>query len=254
MKKIKRLFKLLANALGFDYRVIKSYGSLPRFLRDKSKWTKTGGEVTRLYPVLKDFGDSAGTVKGHYFHQDLLVASAIFKNKPKRHIDVASRLDGFVAHVAAFRQIEVFDIRALPSSGHGNIIFTQADLMAHNSSEITDSLSCLHAIEHFGLGRYGDSIDVDGHIKGIENLVRLLESKGTLYLSFPIGMKDEVHFNAHRAFHPESVLRIDTVHKNLLLKRFDFVDDEGDLHADKDVTDAVGHIKFGCGVYTFQKK
>jgi hypothetical protein len=30
-----------------------------------------------------------------------------------------------------------------------------------------DSLSCLHALEHFGLGRYGDPIDPRGHEKGI---------------------------------------------------------------------------------------
>jgi hypothetical protein len=27
-----------------------------------------------------------------------------------------------------------------------------------------DSISSLHAIEHFGLGRYGDTIDVNGHL------------------------------------------------------------------------------------------
>lgn len=29
----------------------------------------------------------------------------------------------------------------------------------------TDSLSCLHTLEHFGLGRHGDPIDPEGHIK-----------------------------------------------------------------------------------------
>ena len=34
----------------------------------------------------------------------------------------------------------------------------------------TDSLSCLHAIEHFGLGRYTDPIDINIHIKGLTTL------------------------------------------------------------------------------------
>jgi len=69
-----------------------------------------------------------------------------------------------VAHVAAFRPIEVFDIRPLHSTV-ANITFVQADMMQLSSElvECTDTLSCLHTIEHFGLGRYGDPIRVNGH-------------------------------------------------------------------------------------------
>ena len=64
--------------------------------------------------LLQDYSDNAGQNKGHYFHQDLLVAKMIYDTKPRRHIDIGSRLDGFVAHVASFREIEVFDIVAKP--------------------------------------------------------------------------------------------------------------------------------------------
>jgi len=57
-----------------------------------------------------------------------------------------------------------------------------------------DSISCLHAIEHFGLGRYGDQIDPRGHYEGFIILIELLETGGDLYLSFPIGLKNETHF------------------------------------------------------------
>lgn len=72
----------------------------------------------------------------------------------------------------------------------------------------TDSLSCLHAIEHFGLGRYNDSIYIDDHMKSISNLVSMLEKNGILYINFPIGKTDEVHFNAHRVFNPKSIFKI----------------------------------------------
>ena len=39
----------------------------------------------------------------------------------KRHVDIGSRLDGFVAHVASFREIEVLDIRPLKVNKHKNI-------------------------------------------------------------------------------------------------------------------------------------
>ena len=91
--------------------------------------------------------------------------------------------------MASFREIEVLDVRPLPKSVHENIKFRQINFM----KQILEEATChVFAIEHFGLGRYTDKIDVDGHNKGITNLVDLV-SYGRLYISFPIGKKDEVH-------------------------------------------------------------
>ncbi|MBV5330073.1 MAG: DUF268 domain-containing protein, partial [Chlorobium sp.] len=46
-----------------------------------------------------------------------------------------------------------------------------------------DSLSCLHALEHFGLGRYGDPIDPHGYADGLRNMVKILRQGGLFYLS-----------------------------------------------------------------------
>ena len=222
-------------------------------MKDKKEWIKQGGEITRSYMILFDYPQNAGNDKGHYFHQDLLVAQLIHENKPKRHVDIASRLDGFVAHVASFREIEVFDIRPLPKSPHKNIKFRQADLMhPHNFGEI-DSLSCLHAIEHFGLGRYTDMIDINGHIKGITNLVNLVSNGGRLYISFPIGQTNEIHFNAHRVFKADTILEHRAINQYMKLVRFDYVDDDGNLQQNKKVVDVKTETKFGCGIYTFDK-
>ena len=225
-----------------------------RFLQEKNEWIKQGGDITRLYPILEEYSDEAGETSGHYFHQDLLVASFIHQRNPTRHIDVGSRVDGFVAHVASYRKIEVFDIRKLKESCHKNIVFTQLDVTKVSEKSISDSISCLHAIEHFGLGRYGDEIDVVGHEKGIDSLVNMLKKDGFLYLSMPIGSRDEVHFNAHRIFHPETILRIPSIEKSLKLTRFDFVDDEGDLNLDTNINLIKTDLNLGCGIYTFQKK
>jgi hypothetical protein len=204
---------------------------------------------------LRDYDAQAGSASGHYFHQDLLVASFIHKSNPARHIDIGSSIDGLVAHVASFRKIEVMDVRQLKSTGHENIVFFQADLMDQNNARqnITDSISCLHAIEHFGLGRYGDPIDPDGHKKGFNNLLRMLETNGTLYISFPIGKTNAVHFNAHRVFHPQDILTWSNPENKLELIRFDYVDDKGDLHQDVDLKSEDLDVVYGCGIYTFRK-
>mgnify|MGYP000382217343 CR=1 FL=1 len=39
-----------------------------------------------------------------------------------------------------------------------------------------DSVSCLHALEHFGLGRYGAPICYDGYFIGFKNITNLLDT------------------------------------------------------------------------------
>jgi hypothetical protein len=227
--------------------------NLPRFLSQRKEWLNKGGAINRSYRILTDYSDSAGAARGHYFHQDLLVAGFIAKNNPRRHVDIGSRIDGFVAHVASYREIEVFDIRKLDQSKHSNIKFVQKDLMDASETQTSDSVSCLHAIEHFGLGRYGDSIDPEGHLRGVENVARMVENNGTLYISFPIGFEDSVHFNAHRVFHPMSIFEWPGIKDQFELQRFDWVDGAGEIHLDAKVSDAVGSVKYGCGIYTFKK-
>lgn len=226
---------------------------LPRYLKQRKEWLEKGGVIDKRYRILTDYTDTAGTARGHYYHQDLLVANLIFKAEPKRHIDIGSRIDGFVAHVAAFREIEVFDIRKLDESRHANIKFVQRDLMDPNFSETSDSVSCLHAVEHFGLGRYGDPIDPNGHLSGVANITRMVEPGGTLYISFPIGLSDAVHFNAHRVFHPKSILDWDGIKNEMTLTRFDWVDAAGQINLNAQIDDAVDAVKYGCGIYTFEK-
>lgn len=225
---------------------------LNRYLDDRDAFLAAGGRIAREHAIFADYDDQAGTARGHYFHQDLLVAGFVHRAAPRRHVDVGSRVDGFVAHVAAFREIEIIDIRPLAPTGHERIRYVQADLMRLDESMVgcCDSLSCLHAIEHFGLGRYGDPVDPQGHLKGFANLVRMLEPGGTLYISFPIG-EPGVHFNAHRVFGAAEVLEWSAGTMDLV--RFDYVDDAGDLHLEQHV-DAVPKLEYGCGIYTLRKR
>lgn len=226
-----------------------------RFLREYLAFKKAGGKVDKLFPIYADYREQAGSATGHYFHQDLLVASYIRNSNPERHIDIGSRIDGFVAHVASFRPIEIIDVRELSDTGHENIRFKRMDLMKPDSVEksICDSLSCLHAIEHFGLGRYGDPVNPRGHLMGFSNLLMMLKSGGTLYISFPISHTDEVHFNAHRVFSPESILSWQSEVPIDLLS-FSFVDDAGRLHKEVPLTAVPSDTRYGCGIYTFRKR
>jgi hypothetical protein len=214
-KKLIKIHFFLSEILGFD--PLKTYNSIkgfPAFLRDLFEFRKIYNGKLVFNPCLGDRFKESGSIKSEYFWQDLLVAQQIFSHKPFKHVDVGSRIDGFVAHVASFRPLEVFDIRPLNSNIPG-VVFKQADLMSIESVNALcadtdgycDSLSCLHAIEHFGLGRYGDQVDPFGYKKGIENLSRLLKPGGRLYLSTPIGI-ERVEFNANWVFNPYTILNM----------------------------------------------
>jgi hypothetical protein len=211
----------------------------------------------KIYPILNDRFSESGSASGHYFHQDLLVARRIFLNNPVAHVDVGSRIDGFVAHVASFRSIEVLDIRPPVSNTIPNVIFKRADLMAPIDKKLEnycDSLSCLHALEHFGLGRYGDPVNYDGYLLGLKNLTKLLKPGGKLYLSVPIGPQ-RIEFNAHRVFSVGYLL--ECFSGKYRIDQFSFVDDQGNLHENAPITDTEAKNNYncvsGCGIFEMTK-
>ena len=209
----------------------------------------------KFYPCLDDRNTDSGSVSGHYFHQDLLVAQKIFQNNPERHVDIGSRIDGFVAHVAVFRKIEVFDVRPL-STTIPNIIFRQADLMEPNPDlkDYCDSISSLHAIEHFGLGRYGDTLDYNGHLKGLISIHGLLNPGGKFYLSVPIGPQ-RIEFNAHRIFSVKYLLKL--VHDKYRIDFFSYINDDGNLIRNTSLNpvniENNFDCKYGCGILELTK-
>ena len=173
------------------------YSQYRSFRKIYSQSAKTDGKL-RFSPQLSDLGEGAGVAGGHYFWQDLLVAREIFNRSPKRHIDIGSRIDGFIAHLMVFRDVEIIDIRELESIDD-RMKFSISDAMdlSNIDSSSVESLSSLHAIEHFGLGRYGDPLDPNGHIRAIKEIQRVLSPGGYFYLSFPTGIP-EILFNDKR--------------------------------------------------------
>ena len=161
--------------------------------------------AVRFLPALDDSTAEAGAAGSEYFLGDLWVARRVFRAAPRRHVDVGSRIDGLIAHLLTFRDVDVVDIRPLSSSVDG-MNFVQADATSLNTIPIASipSASSVHALEHFGLGRYGDPIDPDGHVKALRALGRIVELRGDLYIGVPVG-RPVVEFNAHRILDPTMV-------------------------------------------------
>lgn len=120
--------------------------------------------------------------------------------------------------------------------------------MLYDKDNSIPSLSCLHTVEHIGLGRYGDNIDPEGTKKACKELSRVLAKKGHLYFSAPIG-KNRICFNAHRIHLPDEILKY---FKDLKLVSFSVVDDDGIFFQNVDYR-KFRNLHYGCGMFLFRK-
>ncbi len=233
---------------GFDPKqCIRSVPAVLRYFRERRQFKDASGpefEWADELPMLSERNADSGDLSA-YFHQDLTVARWIHKANPRRHIDVGSRIDGFVGHLAVFREVDVIDIRPQPGRVP-NVKFHALDLMAPLANEwreTTDSLSCLHTLEHFGLGRYGDSIDPNGHLAGMRQLQSMVAPGGVFYFSTPIG-RQRIEFNAHRIFAVRTVL--DWFAKGWTVERIAYLDDLGIVQNLETWSEDFVARNFGC--------
>ena len=157
-------------------RAIRGY---PRFLRERQAYQLLSREPLARHednPQLLDWTETS-PYDPHYTHQDAWAAREIFKRRPRRHVDVGSRIT-YAIGVAAFVPVTFIDLRpleiAIPGldSKRGSVV----DLPYED--EALESLSCLHVAEHVGLGRYGDHLDPDGTGKAALELERVLAPGG----------------------------------------------------------------------------
>ena len=254
--------RLWTKAFGFDAkRFSLSVRNISRFFTDFFKYKnalKESSATSRekfplkfagVSPFLSDVGDRAGGL-GSYFHQDLWAAKKIYESKPGTHIDIGSRLDGFIGHLLVFMEVTVIDIRPMQSKVQGlNFLQGDATSLGIFEDNQVDSLSALHVAEHFGLGRYGDDIDPDACFKFINNLQRVLSVDGRLLFSVPIGVEG-LTFNAQRTFHPRTVVEL---FDQLELISFSAVSKQQGIVKNLDINEAIGR-EYTVGLYEFVKK
>lgn len=164
-------------------------------------------EEKYLYPIIKDKYANAGDV-GSYFWQDLWAARLIYKSGIKEHFDIGSRVDGFIAHLLSMNiDVTLIDIRELPNKVEGlHTIIDDATSLNHIKNESIISMSALCSLEHFGLGRYGDTIDSEACFKCFGKIMKKIKKGGNLYISVPIG-KEHIEFNAHRVFYADTIVK-----------------------------------------------
>lgn len=133
-------------------------------------------------------------------------ARVLASSRPRFHVDIGG-LSYFAAIASAIVPFRYYDFRYIQIPLPG-VTVGQADLtkLAFKDDEIK-SLSCMHVMEHVGLGRYGDPLDVQGDLKAASELGRVVATGGQLLMVLPVG-QPKVVFNAHRIYSYEQVLEM----------------------------------------------
>lgn len=202
-----------------------------------------------LYPCLTD-ATTATAFDRHYVYHPAWAARVLSRTSPEVHVDISSSLH-FATLVSAFIPVKFYDYRPahldLP-----NLTSSRADLLALPfESRSQKSLSCMHTVEHVGLGRYGDPLDYDGDLKAMRELQRVVSPGGTLLFVVPVG-KPRIAFNAHRIYSYAQVL---AAFPELALQEFALVEDDARggrfiqsaSEADSD------RQTYGCGCFWFKR-
>jgi SAM-dependent methyltransferase len=233
-----------------DWRRLVSLRYLPRYVADWLAFRRQAGswsvKASDSYPCLADRLPTT-PFDPHYFYQGNWLARRLAGEKPPQHVDIGSSvltMGVLSAHVPTI----FVDYRPLVVRQSGLNCVAADILRLPFADRSVASLSCLHVIEHIGLGRYGDPINAEGVRLAAEELQRLVAHGGKLYLSTPIG-RERVCFNAHRVFAPATIL---SFFPQLQLTHFSYVSDDGTLHENASAAQ-VPQLDYGCGFFEFRR-
>ena len=239
--------------LGLAYRAARRAAKHVNFVIEYQRFRAASNGTPRFdmewrdrWPFLNDRTETTG-FNAHYVYHTSWAARVLARTKPSSHVDIGSD-HRFATLVSAFVPIEFYDYRPAEIQLEG-LTCGRANLTSLPfATGSVRSLSCMHVIEHVGLGRYGDPLDYDGDLAAMRELARVVAPGGDLLFVVPTG-KARIQFNAHRIYSWKQV-RDQFAAFDLL--EFALVKDDGsfDTAATRKDSDAQLH---GCGCFHFKK-
>ena len=203
--------------------------------------------ATITFAALEDDTPTTG-YDPHYVLHTGWAARKLAASKPSAHHDFGGSMY-FAAIVSAFVPFVFHDIRP-PNLPFENIGFERADLTRLPfKSDYLHSVSCLHVLEHVGLGRYGDMLDVSGDRKAARELMRVLMPGGKLLLAVPMEDPAKVCFNAHRLYSYAQVIEL---FAGMRSDEFSLITNRSEFFPNCPIEKLRGE-KYACGCFEFTK-
>lgn len=231
----RNLIKLPHELISFwkSWRVYKKgyYGSYP----------------IKILPILYEEAKKS-TFDPHYVLQAYWATQRIMNNSASFpiHVDISSNLS-FIVQLSAI--IPVIQMEFRPPSVRASSLYKISGniLRLPFADKSIQSLSCLHVIEHIGLGRYGDPLDFMGSWKALAETKRVISKNGSFFLSVPVG-RPNIFFNAGCVFDAKDIIEF---FQEFKLIEFSYVDDSGCLIEFADIKSAQ-YMKYALGLFHFK--
>jgi SAM-dependent methyltransferase len=166
----------------------------------RSNYRALKGNV-RGFNLFRELYYEAGSHPESYVDFECSFASRhITRVQPETVLDIGSYRAFVFGLLAGFRLTTV-DVRAR------KVIHPNETSVASDASDLKipdrsfDVVTSLCALEHFGLGRYGDTFDPDGDIKAVREMARVLKPGARLILTTSITRaQPSIAYNAHRIY------------------------------------------------------
>lgn len=241
------MHKLITNILSAR-NFKKEYSSLQQLEKKTNKRFKL--DWSDRFPCLNENTETAN-FDAHYIYHTAWAARVLRETNPEIHIDISSSLY-FCSIASAFVKIKYYDYRPADIK-LDNLSCDKADLLSlpfKDNSVV--SLSCMHTVEHIGMGRYGDVLDYDGDIKAMKELNRVLAKDGNLLFVVPVGGLAKIMFNAHRIYTYRQIIGY---FSNLKLIKYALIPDNAlETGIIENATEELSDKqKYGCGCFWFRK-
>lgn len=208
-------------------------------------------EWRHRYPILNEDAGNADFPRDYIYHVGWAMR-CLRKIAPKLHHDISSSLY-FVAAASAHTPVKFCDVRAVALRME-NVTVQQEDARRLSfASGSLESVSCMHVIEHIGLGRYGDELDYDGDLKAVQELKRVVRPGGDLLLVVPVAAISAACFNAHRVYEFNAL-------KAMFADQFDVIEEavipESPEHGllYNPPTEILSTQNYACGCFWFRKR
>jgi hypothetical protein len=159
----------------------------------------TEGEKHETVLDMMDKMFKSGQVKSNYpMHDEVLRELLPVELKKKGKWLVVGSARPFyetLLLMGGAEKVDVWEIKGRDSGYPGLRYLGLEDLKGN----VYDNILAISSVEHFGLGRYGDTLDPDGDLKAMRAIREMMSENGVVFLTVPCG-KDRVIFNLHRIY------------------------------------------------------
>lgn len=201
------------------------------------------------FKIFEEFRYDGGDHPISYMDVECIFAAQNIRKRNSTSILDVGSYRSFILGLLAHYKMMTLDVRGREPFLDNETILTCDAKQLDLPKDSFDTIVSLCALEHFGLGRYGDEFDLDADKKAFNEMVRVLKPGGVLIFTTTITRSGpSIVFNVHRIYNHQMIRALcDGLELNE--EKF-FSHRIGNFCSLEEVTDLPGGWDVYCGCWT----